>query len=101
MTSFIASDGHLLSMAVIEGAGVGGSKSLGLWGAGPDWAFIRKIEKLNTKSPRGGGGSNSLEIWEGPPVGGHARLSAEFRDIFFLEGGVGVVMETGKQRGEN
>ncbi len=56
MTSFIASDGHLLSMAVIEGAGVGGPKSLGLWGAGPVRAFARKIAKLNTKSPSTGEG---------------------------------------------
>jgi hypothetical protein len=96
MTSFIASDGHLLSMAVTEGAGVGGPKSLGLWGAGPDRAFARKIAKLNTKSPSTGeGGLNLQGLW-GCHRSGGTRVYPQNSAIFFSWRGWGVVMGMGK-----
>jgi hypothetical protein len=101
MTSFIASDGHLLSMAVTEGAGVGGPKSLGLWGAGPVRAFARKIAKLNTKSPSTGeGGLNLQGLWGCHRSEGTRIYPQNSTEYFFLEG-EGGSEETGKQRVEN
>src|SRR5260370_20353398 len=96
MELFGIAQAAILAHAAAPTVGVGGINPWRLWGALPRRAFVRKISKLKTKSPRPGFRSEALreggsKLWDlqARTVRGARAHFRKIQKLFFRTGGRG------------